>query len=307
MPLNPPTRSAPGFQSVTPVLLSSACNVLAGSEATANSENLSYPFRKAVIIEEIRWDLKVVTNTGALNPNLGAIVATKLQLGQLYLMRDPVPIWSLATLISVEQEQFTETLTAYSHYRWRLPKPLYVEAGQVLRSVFSRGYVNDGYDTINVQVSYLGKTVAPNQPRPGVIAVPYAAPFVTTAGAVYAQSNEYHLFNPFDFDLHIQRLTGRLLDITSGPPPVLAQLLGSTTPNTAQSAPTIQMTDSWGGKMVNDFTGIGDVFDLSRAAWTVDTVLPPKGVYTVQVWNLNTGRPAQAFFAMIGTRDERLS
>lgn len=294
--------SAPGFQTVTPVALSANCNVLAGSAASANSEELSYPFRKAVIIEEIRWDLNTTPAFGFLNPNLGALVSTKLQLGQLYLMRDPVPIWSLATLIDVEYEQFTETTMSYSHYRWRLPQPLYVEAGQVLRSVFSRG--SDGYGSVGVQVTYVGKTVAPNQARPGVLAVPYAAPFITPAGVTYAQSNEYHLFNPFDFDIRIQRLTGRLLDVTPESGPVLANLAGSTTPNTPQTAPTILMTDSWGGKMVNNNTGIGDVFDLSRAAWTIDTVLPPKGIYQIQVWNLPT--TMQAYFAMIGVREERL-
>lgn len=281
------------------MLLSSSCDVLSGNSAIPDYGQLSYPFRKAIVIEEIRWTLRC---TEASSANLGALVLTKMQLGQKYLMRDAVPIWLLGTSMTRLQEQGTDTgLTTtvnYSHYRWRLPEPLYLEAGQVLAPVFSRGA--DGFPSINVQVSYVGRTVPPNQPRPVVIPVPYAASFVTTS-AIYEQSNEKHLFNPFDVPIRVQRFTGRVLEFEAGTSADVAKKL---TPAPGDAGVTIQIFDSWGGKVVPDRTGPSDVFDSSRAAWTVDTILPPKGVYEVRVWDIGAASE-RVHIAMIGVREEK--
>jgi len=287
------------FQGVSPVLLSSSCTVKANNSAIPDSGQLSYPFRKAIVIEEIRWTMSSELVGGK---NLGALVATKLSIGQLYLMRDPMPVWLLGTMMDQSLEDARDFSTApasdFGHYRWRLPEPLYLEAGQVLSSWFTRG--DDGLGDIDVQVSYVGKTVAPSQPKPGLIAVPYAAPFVTTLGQVYQQSNEFNLFNPFDVPIRVQRLTGRVLKFA--PPFVSAAM--ALTPAVPGSGLTILMNDSWGGKMVNNNTGPGDVFDVLRAAWTVDTIMPPKGVYEVRAWNI----PAdlQLHVGLIGVREERI-
>ncbi len=289
-------NNSESFQSVSPVLLSSPFTLLENNSAIPNSGFMSYPFRKAIVIEEIRWSLQV-TSSGA-QPNLGALVYTKLSLGRHFLMRDKVPIWLLGTAMAVSQEEISDntltTPTAYSHYRWRLPEPLYVAAGQVLSSTFFRGV--DGFGTMTGEVTYVGRTVAPNQPVPKVLAVPYVAPFITNQTS-YQQSNEAHLFNPFDIPIRIQRLTGRVT--------VTSAWLYSPTPVVPGSAITILMNDSWGGKMVNNNTGPSDVFDTVRAAWTVDTIMPPKGVYEIKVWNI----PSIAYsvhVAMIGVREERL-
>jgi len=301
-------KTTNSFERPTPILMSSSCTVLANNSAIPDSGQLSYPFRKAVLIEEIRWDM----TTPLVGPltNLGSLVSTKLMLGDLYLMRDPVPVFILGTFMSLEAEQGSELSPngslVSSHYRWRLPEPLYVEAGQVLSSWFTRG--NDGVGAIDVQVSYVGKTVPPEQARPKIIAVPYAAPWVTTLGNAYQQSNEFDLFNPFTNTLQVQRLTGRVTvnQQTS---------LRAITPAPLFSSPvainiTLLMNDSWGGKMVNNPTGPSDVFDILRGAWTVDTAMPPKGVYEIRAFNLTSGgtqpTPFQLFVAVIGTREEKL-
>lgn len=291
------------FQSPSPVLLSSSCNVLASNSAIPDSGQLAYPFRRALLIDEIRWTMRIPSNAlGAVN--LGSLVSTKLAFGRQYLMRDPVPVWLLGTMLSgILQEEATDTSldpdVVYSHYRWRLPEPLYLEPGEILGSWFNRGA--DGFGSIHVQVTYAGRTVAPNQPRPKVITVPYAASWGTTLGNAYQQSNENHLFNPFDRPLRIQRLTGRVLVLDAG---TSAEAQKRLTPATAGSSVALRISDSWGGKMVNDNTGPADVFDIARSAWTVDTLMPPKGVYEVQAWNML--ETEQVFIGMIGTREEQL-
>ncbi len=283
------------------MLLPSECDVLKNNSAIPNSGNLTYPFRKAILIEEIVYLLSLPWSSTALN--LGALVSTKLQLGQHYLMRDQVPIWLLGTEMSTAVEETVDnslgTPVTYSSYRWRLPEPLYLDAGQVLASSFYRG--NDGFNSINVQVAYRGRTVAPDQPRPKTIAVPYVAPFVTTVGNTYQQSNEFNMFNPFDRAIRVQRMTGRILSFVSN---TTAKAVKALTQATYTQTATILMDDSWGGKMVNNNTAPSDVFDSPRAAWLLDTVLPAKGVYRAQVWNIPAAQSIH--MAMVGTREENL-
>lgn len=300
---SPQRLSSGNFQGVSPVLLSSSADVLANNSAVPDSGQLSYPFRKAIFIEEIRWTLRISSGTAL---NLGSIVRTKMSLGQKYLMRDQVPIWLLGTSMANTQEEASDSLLttpfAYSHYRWRLPEPLYVEAGEVLSCAFFRGI--DGFGSINVQVAYCGRTVAPNHPRPSVIPVPYAAVWTTAAGDTFAQSNENHLFNPFDVPIRVQRLTGRAFSFVSGT--TLTQR-NIPTANASNTHMTILMNDSWGGKMVNNPTGPSDVFDIVRSAWTVDTIMPPKGVYEIRGQNLNLPSDFSGLtlhVGMIGTREE---
>ncbi len=296
------------FQSSTPVLLASGVIVGGGKQGTPAMNDLAYPFRKPLLIDEIRFTL--VGNADSQKSNLGALVYVKLVLGQMYLMRDPVPVASLATLMSLADEEYAGE--AYddglnpSHYRWRLPQPLYVEAGQYIQPFFSRTNNEPAAiasQDINCLVSFAGRTVPPNMSRPRVIPVPYAAPFVTPVNPSgnYAQSNEYSLFNPFDRPLQIQRMTGRYYLYTGS----IVKLQTGITPGplNAQNV-TVRLNDSWGGKMVNDFTGPADVWDIQRAAWTFDTEMPAKGQYEAQIWNIPTN--TSVHLAMIGTREEAI-
>lgn len=291
------------FNRPSPVLLSSACDVSPSNQNTPNMSELSYPYRKAVLVDEIRFDLTAVSDT---SPNLGSVLYAKFQLGQHYLMRDFVPVWLLGTTMVPTEEQQNDgalaTPQAVSHYRWRLPEPLYIEAGQVLRPQFSHIAHNTSIPAgaITVQVSYAGRVVPPQDKRPRVIEVPYVAPFVTTFGNTYQQSNEFNLFNPFDTPLRVQRMTGRVLSDGAAP-----FILRSYTPAPGVTTQAqIQIFDNYGGKVVNDLTGVGDVFDAARAAWTFDTVMPPKAQYEVRVWNIQPN--SQVHVAMIGTREENL-
>jgi hypothetical protein len=295
------------------VLLSASANVSLNKTAVPSSLQLTYPYRKPIIITEIRWVMKA---TNAATLALGAAIWTKLQIGRYYLMRDFVPVWLLSPLMDLGVNANSEDETydsasgqAFSAYRWRLPEPLYVEAGQVLQSTFQRVDPNSlgvPAGDITVQVTYAGYTVPTSAPLPRVIAVPYVAPWVTTFGNGYQQSNEYNLFNPFDKEIKVQRITARVLNAQIGAFDLKQALTpaSTTTPGSFVSTMQIQMFDSWGGKMVNDLTGPNDVADAPRCAWTVDTILPPKGQYDVRAFNMVSTE--QLHMAIIGTRDELL-
>jgi hypothetical protein len=309
--VSPKAKTTAFFESSTPVQLIGSCRVISGSQATPPMNDLSYPFRKPLLIDEVRFTLN-----SAMGTNLGALVYAKLSLGQKYLMRDPVPVASLSTFMSLrDEEQVSENYAPSffsSHYRWRLPEPLYVEAGQFILPVFSRATDEPATirnNDITAFVTFAGRTVPPTMPRPKVIPVPYAAPFVTARNPTgsYVQSNERHLLNPFDKPLQIQRMTGRYYLYTESAPGIFSGIKMQTgiTPGPANAQNlTVRLNDSWGGKMVNNFTGPADVWDIQRAAWTVDTMMPPKGMYEAQVWNIPTNTVLH--LAMIGTREEAL-
>lgn len=312
----PAIRGSANFERPSPVVLSSGCTIVNGTTNVPQYSDLAYPYRKAVVVDEIRFDL-FADATGmdaGQPPNLGALVYVKLQLGQHYLMRDYVPIWLLGTKMdSNEEENLDDSLATannYSHYRWKLPEPLYVEAGQVLQCTFSRavptltGMPATVDADITAQVTYAGRVVGPNTPRPGVLAVPYVAPFVTTWGQVYQQSNEYHLFNALGKTLRIQRMTGRVLQSIAGGEGNVINEIQVLTPVTAGAVLTVQINDSWGGKIVNDRTGPADIWDAPRGAWTFDTVMPEKGQYELRVWNIPADQ--QLHVAMVGVREEAI-
>jgi hypothetical protein len=316
------------FESPTPIVLGAtafkeantgpgqAAYLLApGGTQTPPMDQLSYAFRKPVLIDEIRFS---ITGGDIPRANLGAFVYVKLSLGQMYLMRDPVPVASLASFMSIDDEEYPGEsyglgINSVSTYRWRLPQPLYIEAGQYLLPVFSRA-VNDPFPNetaIIPFISYAGRTVPPQAPRPKVIAVPYVAPFVTplNPSGRYVQSNERHLFNPFDKPLQIQRMTGRHYYYGLQAPGVynFVRLYTGITPgptNTHLTNVSVRLNDSWGGKMVNNFVGPSDTWDLQRMGWTVDTAMPAKGQYEAQVWNIQADSQVQ--LAMIGTREEKI-
>lgn len=303
------------FDGVTPVIMSSSCQVARNNTGLPSSLDLTYPYRKAVWIEEIRFQIYQDQEGGSPGSpiSLGANLAMTLALGRHYIARYPVPIWLLGTVQARSIESTLETSTVaqwVSQYRWRLPVPLYLEPGQTLLPVFQRGIPaglpDDGMtNPFTVQVTYAGRVASPKAPRPRTIHVPFVSPFVTDLSATYQETTENDLANPFDKPLRVQRLTGRVYNQTAGSVAVEAQAL---TPPTAGlgSALTVMMEDSWGGKMVNNPTGPSDVWDIIRGAWTIDTMLPPKGQYRVKATNLNTAAFQYLHVAMIATREEAI-
>ncbi len=309
-------KPSPNFDGVTPVVLSASCTVARNNTGLPPSLNLTYPFRKPIWVEEIHFTISRERNDARFpsSQQLGAMVAMKLQLGRHYIAREPVPIWLFCTAQDRAQEvavdSYLNTLEQFSQYRWRLPEPLYVEAGQTLLPTFSRGipaklpddaFTND----FTVQVTYVGKTVAPKTPRPRSIQVPYVAPFVTDNSNSYQVSNEFDLFNIFDKPIRVQRMTGRVYTLLVTETCQEVQALTPTTAGLATEL-TVLVDDSWGGKMVNNPTGPSDVWDILRAAWTCDMVMPPKGQFNIKASNLDTADGQYLHVAMIATREEAI-
>lgn len=314
----------------TPVLLSSSVAIGENATGTLDATKLTAPYRKPILVDEVRWTL---TGAGLLglastagggsglgNPvgqALGALISTKFQLGRLACSSlagngNFIPTWLYSpTVQSVSFETAADQLVASgsnqpstSYYRWKLPRPLYVPAGNVFLPSLSRGIDGNG-GTINCVVSLAGRFLEPGIKPPKKLQVPYVAAFQGVIGSVSAMySTDQDLFNPFQTDLHVQRFTGRIQAASSipGPNTIAAEVISD-----EQVSPFIQVSirDSYGMDVIRDFVNFSSVFDSNRHGWTFHKVLKLHERYIARFQNVTTPASAtQVQMAMIGWREE---
>lgn len=302
-----------------PILLSSSLSLAAGATGIPPLQSLQSPFREAMMIDSIKFLVRgLVTSTAPTTGyNFGGMVRARFKMGRIELSHDFIPVGLYGTAIQdpnivgtvpeAAQATFAEdtvgTTYTLSHFRWILPKPLYVPAGSVLVPSIQR-ISPDGFsgDTLTVDVAYCGRRLAQG-PLPKEIDVPYIALFappetVPPVGTT-AMSADINLVNPFLVDLHVQRLVGRIMRrFTSSL--ILSDGFGSTA--------KVTMKDSYGQNMVRDPSPWNMVFDVSRRAWTINQILRPKERYYVSITDLisSSTQPESAMISMIGYRREML-
>lgn len=292
---------------MTPFLASAELTLAAGATGNADSEALSVPYRRPFWLDEVRWNIRVSPvplNFGAgLGVPYGALISTKLALGRMIISDKFIPIWNYgAEMLSAWSDSaqvdpnFGSTNVGFSSYRWKLPKPLYVPAGNVVTSQFARGA--DTNPAARIVVSYAGRYADGERPSRNEIDVPFVAAFLPGVVA-NAQSSDLDLVNPFLVPLHCQRLIGRMLVIDSNTTPY-----GYTEGNFLHNI-TAQINDSFGHNVVRDFTDLGLICDTNRRAWTFNKVLNPQERYNLQATGMRTSAVAdQISVSLIGTRKE---
>jgi len=284
-----------------PVLLGTPLlSIAENAGVTPDMADLGYAFRRPIWIDEVRFMCMI--------PNLafagGFSVRANLRLGRMQITgsrNNPfVPIWSFGTrqqpLGLVDQVVDTVANQCWSHFRWILPKPLYVPAGQILMSTFFR-QADGGGAGGKVGVAYAGRTVAPGTPMPSKISVPYVGVYEPPAGAASAISSELDLVNPFLVPLKVQRFTMRVLDSTGA---------GLIKAENLQSGANRQITmkDSSGYDIVTDAAPMLEVGFGARRAWTFNRTLGPKERFIVNYNNLAPSESVFPTIAMVGWRDE---
>jgi hypothetical protein len=309
----------------TPLLLSASVSIgSGGSSPPPNSALLTAPFRRASLIDEIRWCVSIPTPNDAQSA-LGGSITCKLQLGRLGLTSDKtsggfIPIGNFGTMLQdptfVDNIFDAQYINSIMNFRWRLPHPLYVAPGNVVIPSYIRG-LDPVAANAAVSIAYAGRLLHPQEPQPNVIDVPYVAlisvpPTGTGTGgaggtpgggpATY-QSSDVELSNPFDgvTELEVQRFIGRTYLTTNG------GALRETPPSDVQSPqPQVKLFDSEGYNVVRDFSNFSAVFDSNRRAWTFKKRLKPRERFMV---NFQQMIPSDvnvqfAYVTMIASRKE---
>lgn len=305
------TKENPNRNYSPPVLLYGSTTIGDGlTTPPIDTSAMSTQFRKPILIDEIRFRATSHTNRiAARAANLGGAVRAKLDLGGLDLTNGFVPIWNFGTAMNMElisENVGSLDNYSYSHFRWKLPRPLYVQNGQQLVTQFYRTTetTNSPSGSQGVAVAYAGRYVAPGQEVPREIAVPYVTSFVTDIGATYAKSRELELVNPFDVDLHVQRMIGRLQYTFAGS---LIEVVSFDTDLTG-NGPFISILDSLGRQIAGNPMIPMDwsqAFSFNRRAWTFNHVLAPKERYNIEIMNIPTD--VRAMVSIVGWRMEKLS
>src|SRR5260221_8746910 len=135
------TKLTPVLYSATPVQLSM------GDVTILDMDAMSSPFRRPMWVDEIRWSYIGPTSISDLN--FGSSIRCKLVLGRIAITstRDGggfVPIWNFGPPLNTPtatEDVLDATFAAsvdIGHFRWKLPKPLYVPAGQSIIPSLSR-------------------------------------------------------------------------------------------------------------------------------------------------------------------------
>lgn len=303
----PNPRSNPDAGNMTPFLSSAQVTLAASSTAMADSGALSQPFRRPFWLDEIRWNIRVspvpLDFGSGIGVPYGALIRTKLTLGRMIISDKFIPIWNYGTELLTQyagsaqvDANFGGVNVGFSSYRWKLPKPLYVPAGNVVTSEFSRGA--DGNPSALVTVSYAGRYVDADLTSRDEIDVPFVCAFLPATGVLNAQSAELDLHNPFLVPLKCQRMIGRILINDTATPPGYAEPFGA-------GFGQLQLQDSGGHNMITDFTDLALVFDVNRRAWTFTSMLPSQERYNVLLTGLSSTRTVS--ISLIGTRKEQLS
>jgi len=223
--------------------------------------------------------------------NLGGVVGLALDLDGVKLSEGPVPV---ALLCEREQSElgWVAATTARAQYVWRLPEPLYIPKGAILRPVFQHaGFLAED---ITIQVSYCGN-VALGQP-PRVMRIPWVS-FWSGKGLTVSDSDSNdptQLANPFDTPLCVEAIHGRLVALYTATfgADALNLALESDAGAHAAAGLTVELRDSAGRQFVPNATPFWQVFESSHRSLNVPFILAPREYLLAEIetdTSLSTG------------------
>lgn len=312
-------RSTP----TTPVLFSVPFISLAERQvAFPDMALMSSRMRRPMWVDEIRFQY-VFTNANYIN--MGYSLRCSLKLGRIAITStrgggNHIPIWNFGPALQTARwsEVNADGTRIYGNFRWKLPKPLYIPAGQSLIPEFSRSA--DGFGgTCDVTIGVVGRDLGDAaQPMPEKLDVPFVAFYEPDTLVTSAISSELDIVNPFLVPLAVQRFIGRQFQhnptAATGATQVSAEGAAYTTIVDALSndIANIAIKDSYGQNVVRDIVPMGDVFDPLQRGWVFQRILQPKERFVMQLSsiynaaNFPSGIYARPMISMIGYREEVL-
>lgn len=298
---------------VPPIHVSASALLQTGATQGVNDQALQNPSGQDMEVLEIKFEvageIDVVANE--FGTAMGGSVACDFKLGNYKITNNAVPIWNFGRAENLSGENKTGGTGAnfgYSVYSWRLPRPLFIPAGSILKPTFTHlGFVTGD---LNVRVGYSARVAK----APKTICLPWVSAYmskafnpINVAGSDSSQPQQ--LMNDTDHVFQLQRFTGRLMFLqTSG---VAAE---NSIPTLGARYLTARMTDSYGRPIVRTYTPFRSVFGDITRSWELEEVgaqLDPgahyrvflqKAAMTMASTALNATQ-VQAFIGMVGWRE----
>lgn len=302
-----------------PIVVSSSVAILPGQTLTPPLEPLNAPFRSAMWIDEISFmmlwgDVDATPPTGAKSGGgIAPFLWARFNLGRVQLSEKYVPIWNYTPTYDAQSEMgyydgfapSSGDLNANEHFRWILPRPLFVAAGNVLVPSYQlltklNSTLTFASSPITVRTTYRGRVAY--QKRPDHLDVPFVGIFTSIGDSPPLISTETDLRNPYDKQIDIQRLIGRCYTARANS--------GTTRGAGGMSVPpTIDVTLRDGdGYTIAQRTPFDMTFDTQRSAMTFSGKLGPKSMYDFQMVPSSgtavSTNPVMVSF--VGTRQESM-
>jgi hypothetical protein len=299
-----------------------------GGSVVLDSQALQSGYRTPYWIDEIRMQV-YMTNAGALGSIQGVSKAVSFQFrtGSYAFSLTPIPMGLYAPIYYGFERTANPDEDLYAQYsdntvrrgcdaRWVLPKPLWMEPGDVIQCFVQRDptIASDGSLAFSGDVAYVGRACAPGARAPIARYVPWAAYFsYPFADASYRQTTT-EFRNPFNKPLMIHRLIGKTGDGgADGGNYLLPRLTGGVNlqymlPASGNDAYTaIRISDSLGYAIVPTFTPVGNVFDTERNTWTFSRPIGPREQLDMQFRREGTDNPVAGYtfdVSMLAYREE---
>lgn len=296
-------------------------------------KTLQLGFRAAYLIDEIRMVAYTeAALTSANSRGLAGSIAAKFETGAHafsggvdtalngfssgYIpLGAYAPKWDFGILSNSENDVVyggvsggVDIYRSFARVRWPLPKPLWMGPGDVLRCSVQRHPTFDaGLPNVNVQVSYIGRVVAPGAPPPALRQVPWVSYMQKLSSDAVASSNQ-EFRNPFTRPFMVQRLTYRTFRQIAAPASFTELLDINQTPALTPSYyESVLLEDSLGYQVTRDYVPVGHVFDMYRHAWTFSRPIGPKEQFNVKFQRSlapSEGTTFVNYLGMVGYRDE---
>lgn len=280
------------------VVLSGTVSLASGAVLSPPQADLRNPLKEGLWIDEIRFSV-----SNAQVP--GGTIRARLTIGKAQISKDYVPIWNYGKELNpIDVIIAGGGSTVPTSYAWRLPKPLWVDPGDLLETSFMHTGLGSS-TTVTARATYIGH-YDPAQPRGPKIAVPWIAQWLPTAklgASNYTQaSGPTDLKNPFDVPLHIHRFIGRI-QVNA----IDAYSAGSGDVDAIERFTLLRMVDSRGKILVRDPTYWGHLFQSIDRAWTVNADVPAYAyfiAYLTQTYaSLNVANTYRPSLSMVGYRE----
>lgn len=336
---------------ISPIILSDEVQLALNSKVDCEPIKLANPYRTPMLIDEIRVRAPFLTNNHDPTTQLDLapfVTKLRLSLGEMVVTKEFTPLALLGKVLDqgdfagVSGASFTPyTALPYSlsnHYRsWKLPKPLYIPAGEYLKATFFYDLTNMGLQYADpefitfpigkARIVYLGRSLASDAPPPPVISVPWVAYYEGSLFNTPGQSDlssESDLCNPHDAPFKIQRFNGRIaMQAGANSNGRFGDVFWpNASVNTLPQSPLqdnsifdvkVSMTDSQGRHFVPAGTPFYNLFNRTTSSWESGGSLPPKSFVTAALdYNYDAATylgdtySAKAMIAMLGHRDVQL-
>lgn len=276
-----------------PIHLSGAVLLRSGTTDAPPISSFQNPMGQDMEILEIKFEvISTYDHPNVYPASFGGSVQCELVLGAEKITNGAIPLWSFGRAENIATEALgtgatsnqVNPLNFYSMFSWRLPRPLFIPAGAVLRpSLTHTGLVPNA---LKVRVGYSGRTV---YTQPKKVCVPYVSSFITTfnpiTASATASSNPLQLVNANLEPLHLQRMVGRSL--------FLADIPDSDNPSIAENYPQValseklnmRITDSYGRPVLRNYVPWTAVINSATRSWEMDNgaIMDPGAFYRVDM------------------------